>query len=414
MRALLIFLVAAGLALPAFAEDATRQGGTTDEAAEGPAIPAVTLATAARTGMQARVPVSGTLVARQPVQVFPQVTGHEITEILIEAGDMVEQGQVLARLDTDTLSALLEQAEAGYQRAEAGVSQAESSTDSAAAALVQAEATLNRIRRLRDSGNASQAALDEAIAAEAAARAQTASAADGVGVAKAALALAAASRRVARLDLQRADIVAPVGGLVSARNAELGSLSGGGADPLFTLIADGSIELAAEVIETALPSLKAGAPAEISVAGLGRIEGEVRLIPASVDPVTRLGLARIALSPQPGLRSGLFANGWVITEQREAVAVPASAVLSDSDGERVQVVSDGVVETRQVRAGLLWQGQREILEGVAEGETVIARSGAFFRDGDRVRAAQPQGEATQPQGDAQTAREGADDMADGT
>ena len=414
MRALLIFLVAAWLALPAFAEDAARQGGAADEAAEGPAIPAVTLAAAARTGMQARVPVSGTLVARQPVQVFPQVTGHEITEILVEAGDMVEQGQVLARLDTDTLSALLEQAEAEYQRAEAGVSQAESSTDSAAAALVQAEATLNRFRRLRDSGNASQAALDEAIAAEAAARAQTASAADGVGVAKAALALAAASRRVARLDLHRADIVAPVGGLVSARNAELGSLSGGGSDPLFTLIADGSIELAAEVIETALPSLKAGAPAEISVAGLGRIEGEVRLIPASVDPVTRLGLARIALSPQPGLRSGLFANGWVSTEQREAVAVPASAVLSDSDGERVQVVRDGVVETRQVRAGLLWQGQREILEGVAEGETVIARSGAFFRDGDRGRAAQPQGEATQPQGDAQTAREGADDMADGT
>ncbi len=414
MRALLIFLVAAWLALPAFAEDAARQGGTADEAAEGPAIPAVTLAIAARTGMQARVPVSGTLVARQPVQIFPQVTGHEITEILVEAGDVVEQGQVLARLDTATLSVLLEQAEAEYQRAEAGVSQAESSTDSAAAALVQAEATLNRFRRLRDSGNASQAALDEAIAAEAAARAQTASAADGVGVAKAALALAAASRRVARLDLQRADIVAPVGGLVSARNAELGSLSGGGSDPLFTLIADGSIELAAEVIETALPSLKAGAPAEISVAGLGQIEGEVRLIPASVDPVTRLGLARIALSPQPGLRSGLFANGWVITEQREAVAVPASAVLSDSDGERVQVVRDGVVETRQVRAGLLWQGQREILEGVAEGETVIARSGAFFRDGDRVRAAQPQGEATQPQGDAQTAREGADDMADGT
>ncbi|RJL18327.1 efflux RND transporter periplasmic adaptor subunit [Paracoccus siganidrum] len=381
MRALFSFLVAAGLALSAFAEDAAPAEDS------GRAIPAVTLATARIAEMQARVPVSGTLVARQPVQIFPQVSGYEITEILVEAGDTVEKGAVLARLDSETLSALLAQAEAEYQRAEAGVSQAQSAIDATAAALTQAETSLRRMRQLRESGNVSQAVLDEAVAAEAAARAEAASAADGVGVARAALALAEASRRVARLNMQRAEIVAPVAGLVSARNAELGALSGAGSEPLFSLIAEGSVELAAEVIETALPGLAVGAPAEISVAGLGRIEGEVRLVPATVDPVTRLGLARIALDPDPRLRTGLFASGWVITARRQSVAIPAGAVLSDSGGDRVQVVEDGVVRTREVRAGLLWDGQREILEGVEEGETVIARSGAFFREGDRVREA---------------------------
>src|SRR5690606_28980509 len=109
-----------------------------------------------------------------------------ITELLAEAGDSVEKGQVLARLSTDTLAAQLAQAEAGYQQAEA--------------ALKQADTALRRAQRLRDTNNASQATLDDAIAAQA--------------NAQAGLAQAEAARRIARLDLNRAEIVAPVSGLV--------------------------------------------------------------------------------------------------------------------------------------------------------------------------------------------------------
>lgn len=378
-RILTCVLAFALLAAPLAAQDG-------DAVDSGRAVPSVTVVAAAMAEMQARVPVSGTLVARQIVQVFPQVANFEITEVLAEAGDRVDKGQVLARLSTDTLSAQLAQAEAEYQRAEAGVGQARSNIDSAAASLTQAQIALDRAQRLRQGGNASQASLDQAVAAEANARASAASANDGLAVAKAALAQADAARRITRLNLERADIVAPVAGLVVARTAELGALSGGSTQPLFTLIADGAVEMEAEVIETALQSLKVGAPAEISVAGLDKFGGEVRLVPASVDPVTRLGLMRISLDPQPGLRLGLFASGWVITARREALTVPASALLSDAGGDRVQVVRDETVETREVRAGLLWDGRREILAGLEAGEQVIARSGAFFRDGDQVRA----------------------------
>lgn len=350
-----------------------------------PALPSVTVEAAARSQVQARVPVSGTVVARQEAQVFPRVSGYEIVEILAEAGDSVAQGQVLARLATDTLSAQLEQARAEHRRAEAGVRQAQSTIDSTQALLTQAQATLERVQRLRTGGTAAQSALDDAVAAEANARAQAASAADGLAVARAALAQAEATQRIARMNLDRAEIVAPVAGIVVDRRAELGALAGGAADPLFTLLADGAVEVAAEVIETALPALKVGDPAEIAVAGAGTVAGRVRLVPPAVDPVTRLGVMRIALDRSDGIRIGQFASGWVITDRRQAVTVPAGAVLADDAGERVQVVQDGTVESRPVRTGVLWNGRREIVDGVTAGEQVIARSGAFFRTGDQVR-----------------------------
>ncbi|MCJ1902232.1 MULTISPECIES: efflux RND transporter periplasmic adaptor subunit [Paracoccus] len=378
--AMLALALSLGPAAPVMAETAG--------AVEQSELPVVTLATAQQDWIEARVPVSGSLVARQEVQVHALVSGHEITSIEAEVGDRVEAGQVLARLSEDVLSAQLAQAEAEYQRAEAGVSQAESQIASTQASLTQAVSALERTRSLRQSGNASQAVLDQAVATEASARAAAASASDGLGVARAAVAQADAARRIARLNLDHARITAPVGGLVVARTARLGAIpGGGGGEPLFTLIAGGEVELEADVIETALSQLKPGDAAEIEVAGLGRVEGKLRLAPAAVDPVTRLGPARIALDPDPRLRTGLFASGWIITDRRQAVTVPASAVLADASGERVQVVRDGRIETREVRSGLIWQGRREILEGVASGETVVARAGAFFRSGDQVRAA---------------------------
>ncbi|WP_258869590.1 efflux RND transporter periplasmic adaptor subunit [Paracoccus thiocyanatus] len=361
---------------PALAE--TAQGAVPAER------PVVTLAQAERGWIEARVPVSGSLVARQEVQVHALVSGHEITGIEAEVGDSVTAGQVLARLSEDVLSAQLAQAEAEYQRAEAGISQAESQIASTQASLTQAVAVLDRTRSLRQSGNASQAVLDQAIATEASARARCLGVRRAGGGARA-LAQAHAARRIARLNLDHARITAPVAGVVVARSARLGAIPGG--EPLFTLIAAGEVELEADVIETALSQLQPGDAAEIEVAGLGRVQGRLRLSPAAVDPVTRLGQARIALDPVAGLRPGLFASGWVITDRRQAVTVPASAVLADASGERVQVVKDGRIDTREVRAGQIWQGRREILEGVEAGEAVVARAGAFFRSGDQVQAA---------------------------
>ncbi|MBV0892208.1 efflux RND transporter periplasmic adaptor subunit [Paracoccus sp. Z118] len=395
-----------GTMLPALATSlptATRAETASPAPTTGEIVPTVTVAPARRSMVQQREPVSGSLVARQEVQIYPQVAGFEITEILAEIGDRVEAGQPLARLSDATLRAQLAQAEAEHARAGASISQAESQIESAEAAATQANSVLTRTRQLNQSGNTAQAALDEAVAAQIGAEADAASARDGLLVARANLAQADAALEIARLNLRRTTITAPLAGIVTERSAELGALSGGSAEPMFRVIANGEIELQGRILETALPGLKVGDPAEVVVAGLGQIAGKVRLIPASVDPVTRLGDIRISLQPRAGLRPGLFASGSVILDEREAITVPATAVLADGSGERVQVIRDGRVETRPVTAGVLWDGQREILDGLAPGEVVMQRAGAFFRDGDPVKpvtASEAEPAAPAPQGTA--------------
>lgn len=355
------------------------------DAAE-PVVAFATVVDAAITEVLAQVPASGTLVAREEVLVYPKVSGFDIKEILVEAGDSVRAGQVLARLGAETLTAQLAQAAAEFQRAEAGVSQARSQIASTEAALNQATAALDRATRLQQSGNTTQAALDQAVSAEAAARAAANSARDGLAVAQAQLAQASAARDIARLNLARAEIVAPVAGIVSARSAQLGALAGADPEPLFRLVAQGEIDLAAEVIETALSEIQVGDPAVATVAGAGEVRGTVRLIPAQVDPLTRLGVLRIALEDGDRLTPGQFANALITTERRDAVTVPATAVTSEGQRSHVLVVRDGRVERREVQAGLIWKGRREIRDGLDAGETVVARASAFFRHGDPINA----------------------------
>jgi hypothetical protein len=128
----------------------------------------------------------------------------------------------------------------------------------------------------------------------------------------------------------------------------------------------------------------------MDVAGIGALDGFVRLVPPTVDPVTRLGLVRITPVGNPRLRPGLFASGSIVTEKRQALTVPITAVLTDAAGPYVQVIDGGTVARRAVQPGLIWQDRQEVMSGLAEGETVIARAGAFFRDGDKVRAVQPE------------------------
>ena len=189
---------------------------------------------------------------------------------------------------------------------------------------------------------------------------------------------------LAQLNLGWTEVTSPVDGVVSARDVQLGAMGSGTGDAMFTIVGDGSIEWQAEVVETALQQLKLDDPAIASVAGLGEVRGHVRRLPAAVDAATRLGDLRVTLEQTAGLRPGLFASGWIIVDRHDGLTVPLTAVLDDIGGQVVQVVADGMVETRAVQAGAIWQGRREILSGLQPGEQVITRAGAFFRDGDRV------------------------------
>ena len=123
----------------------------------------------------------------------------------------------------------------------------------------------------------------------------------------------------------------------------------------------------------------------------GPVSGRVRLVNQEVDKASRTGKVRIALEDVSHAHIGAFASGEVELARRDGVGVPATALEREGDAARLDVVRDGKVEERQVKAGIVDGEAVEIRQGLAEGESIVARAAAFLRPGDRVR---PTPEAT--------------------
>ena len=351
-----------------------------------PRAPAVTVVAAMRGPIAETATLTGTLVPREEVMVSPQLDGLAITEILAEEGDHVEAQQVLARLSHDVLDASIAQNTAQLSRAEAAVAQARSLTAEVQANRLQAELAFNRTRELVASGNASREVLEQRQALAQTAAARVESAGNAIRVTEADRALAIAQRQELLVKLARTELRAPVAGIISRRTARLGSVVSGGGDALFRIIEGGLVELEADVPETLLARMHPGQPAMIDTVG-GARPGQVRLVSPEVGRTTRLGRVRVAVDGN-GLVIGSFARARVETARRDGVLVPLSAVLFQPDGAVVQVVRDGVIDSRRVTVGLRNATQAEITTGVDEGESVVRVSGTFVRAGDRVTAVQ--------------------------
>lgn len=359
---------------------------TTGSVAKRAPAPAVTVTAARTREVVEPLFVSGTLTARDEVLIGVQLDGLRVAEILAEDGDRVAKGQVLARLDRSQLDALLAQNDATLKRSDAAIAQAKSQIAQVDAGRAQANADLARARKL-DVTIITQATLDQRVAAARSAEAQFAAATSALAVAEADKASREAERRELMVRIGRADVVTPVAGVVSRRTARLGAMAMWAGEALFRVIADGAIDLDADVPEDRLARLALGMRARLELPGSARrVEGSVRLIANEVDRATRLGKVRIGLPADVPARIGSFASGTIELARREVVAVPASAVLRSESSAFVMVVRDGRVALAPVEPGVTDAGFVEIRKGLGAGETVVARAAAFLRDGDAVRA----------------------------
>jgi HlyD family secretion protein len=179
---------------------------------------------------------------------------------------------------------------------------------------------------------------------------------------------------------------APSAGVVISTSAVVGNVASVQAEPLFRIAGQGEMELVAEIPLRTLAGLAVDQSAKVQIIGVGALPGKVRQFSGAINPTTQLGQVRIFVGSDSRLRAGAFGRATVQIGQRCAPAIPLSAVLYGPDGAVVQVARSGRIETRRVLVGLLDKDRAEIREGLAEGETVVARAGAFLRDGDRVRA----------------------------
>ena len=348
--------------------------------------PAVTVTAAAKREFVDRLFVSGTLVAREEAMVGARIDALTIVELDAEDGDRVVKGQVLARLDRTQLDALLAENDAATARADAAIDQSRSMIEQSEAQVGFTSDDFDRARKL-GSGIMSTSTVQQRETALKTAQAQLAATKNALAVAQADRRSRDAERRELQVRIGRTEVRAPVSGIVSRRSAKLGATVAFAGEPLFRIIADGAIDLEAEVPEQSLARLTVGMPAKLRLPGLTQdVEGTVRLVNQEVDKASRTGKVRIALADPSRARLGAFASGEVDLARREGVGAPSTAVRRDGDLARLLVVRDGRVEERNVTAGIVEGDAVEIRDGVAVGESIVARAASFLRPGDRVRA----------------------------
>lgn len=173
-------------------------------------------------------------------------------------------------------------------------------------------------------------------------------------------------------------------GVIYSSTAVVGAAISHTAEPLFRIARDGEMEIVGETTADSMTRLKPDLPATVEIVGVGELAGKVRLISTAVNPATQLGQVHISVGADPRVRVGVFGRATIQLSRRCGPSLPLSAVLYGAGGQFVQVVRDDRVETRRVEVGIVKQGKVEVRSGISDGEIVVARAGAFVRDGDLV------------------------------
>jgi HlyD family secretion protein len=322
--------------------------------------PLVTVTIPAWGDVKASVSLTGLISARNDMPIGNEGDPGRIAEVLVEAGDHVRKGQLLARLNPITADSQLDSAAASLEQ------------DRANAAAAQTEWT----RAERDADLFSTEESDRRRAASLTALAKV----------KAAEAqLADARNRVAHTR-----ILAPTDGIVLTRTAEVGQIAVPGSTVLFHLARDGQIEMRGQVAEQDLPRLNVGQIAEVHLDGVTRTyTGKIWQIGAIIDPTSRQGTVRIALGPaEQDLRSGAFARADIQISSARGAVLPETAVLSDELGTYVLIVGqDNKVARRAVKIAGTRSDGLLVSDGLNGSERIVAIAGAFLRSGETVRVA---------------------------
>ncbi|MBC5765251.1 efflux RND transporter periplasmic adaptor subunit [Ramlibacter albus] len=310
-----------------------------------------------RMDLPRQLEANGAIAAWQEASVGSEANGLRLASVLVNVGDVVKRGQVLATFAPETVQADLAQIEAGVAEAKAHA----------------AEATANaeRARGLADSGALSAREVNQYLTAE-----QTA------------LARLEAQRAAARsqqLRLARTHVLAPDDGIISARTATAGAVVPAGQE-LFRLIRGGRLEWRAEVTPEEATRVAAGGEVTVQAPDGTQVAAKVRQLAPTVDSRTRTTLVYVDLPAAKGLRAGMFARGQFSLGRTPAVTVPQQAlVLRDGFNYVFTVKPDNHVTQVKVRTGRQLSDRVEIVDGLAPTTQIVASGAGFLNEGDLVK-----------------------------
>ena len=326
-------------------------------AAEAKPVLTVEVVTPRKDSWPGQLDASGHVAAWQEASIGTELSGVRLEEVLVNVGDSVAKGQLLARYSEESLQADL-------ARLDAAVAEAQ-------AALEKARLDSQNADRLEPSGALSK---QDILAAHTQAK-----------MAEARVASAKASRDAQALRVRYARIVAPDDGVISARSATVGAVAAQSGTELFRLIRKGRLEWRAEIRADALPRLKRGTRATIKLANGAVVSGTLRQLAPSVNAETLNGTAYIDLPANSGLTAGMFVSGAFEMPASDALSVPDSALVFRNGSRYVMRVDDARrVHEVKVETGRRRGNDVEILSGVDEGARLALAGGAFLNDGDLV------------------------------
>jgi RND family efflux transporter MFP subunit len=337
---------------------------------------------------------TGYVTARREATVSAQITGT-LTDVLIEEGDHVKAGQVLARLDATSQRAARAQAEAQLQSSQALLAQDE-------AQLAQSERDVQRDEDLVKRNLVSQQAVEQA-------RTQTKSAAAQVQARHKQIDLAEANVRSARVQLDYCTVRAPFTGVVIAKAAQVGEIvspfsAGGGftRTGIGTLVDMDSLEIEVDVNEAYINRVQPGQPVAsvLNAYPEWTIPSHVIAIIPTADRSKATVKVRIGLDlkderivPDMGVRVSFLEEKPPAAAQTprgpQGVRVPAAAVRRDGGQDVIFVLKESRAVRRVVRLGGARGQEQEVLAGVSPGETVIVDAPTSLQDNTAVQAARP-------------------------
>jgi len=348
----------------------------------------------------------GTIRSKVASMLSSRITG-QILAVHVREGDRVQAGQLLMEIDNREAVAQLQKAQAGMREAQEMLEEVERNIQAAEAAKIAAEAnktlaisTFNRYKALLERRSVSPQEFEE-VQARHQARIAEADRAEEIHRAL----LAKKEQVLAKMEQAKAEvnqsllavgytqIVSPIEGLVTAKQAEVGALATPGL-PLLTVEDDTHYRLEAVVEESQFSKIRAGATVQVRIDALGPMQwlGRVAELGPAADPSSRSSIVKVDF-PQKGdrargrqiLRSGLFGKALFSVGQRQVLTIPEKAVMRRGQLQEIYVLdSENIARLRLIQTGKQYDQRVEILAGLREGERIAVEGVEVLSDGCRV------------------------------
>ncbi|MCP4330289.1 MAG: efflux RND transporter periplasmic adaptor subunit [Alphaproteobacteria bacterium] len=320
-------------------------------------------------------PIIGRLVALQSGVIAARAEGP-ILEVLVEVGDRVGQGDVLAVLDTEQLVLDRDLRAAQVDAARAALAASESS-------LKLSRQELARLEKLRKSGSAAfpRARFDDVQEAVVGAQRQ-------VARSHALLNQAQSQLQMSEMYLGRAMIRAPYPGIVTARHVAAGAWLDIG-EPVVDMLNDTNLEIEADVPSDRIDGLDPGVPVAVTLDDGTKHTAIVRAVVTNENPLTRTRPVRF--TPEIGEVSRALAVNQSLTvylpvgKPRQIVSVHKDAIVNQQGNSLVYIVEDDAANVRPVQLGVAVGGRFEVLQGLEPGDLVVVRGNERLRPGQKVR-----------------------------